>query len=314
MACLTTVMRVQTQLQSELQVMAWSGGDDQWVWAVTTGSTTDMAMGQFHHVYWSQDHGKTMTDKFEELKKKVMDKIGAGYDASQHDLHASVSRIYVHAKDPRRVILWGEGSYAFLSEDGGATLDLLRMPEDKENTYGMSHQIRQHPTQPDWVLSLAYRTSCYDSSIPGCSMDLWLTKDFFGKDLDGKKWRNLTAQAPKGTIAGFLDLDWGYHTDDQKYADIFDEKTILATAHSNMYRTTRDIISEDISLFRSDDEFKTIDTLATCGAAFELVAGQVLPIPLPHLLQSHVTTSSSATVATCVSRNSSSSGSNSSSV
>lgn len=255
--------------------MAWSGGDDQWVWAVTTGSAADMAVGQFHHVYWSSDHGMTMTDKFEELRAMVKEEIGANYDASQHDLHASVSQIYVNAKDPKRVILWGEGSYAFLSEDGGETLKITPVPE---NTYGMSHQIRQHPTQPDWMLSLAYRNSCYDSPSSGCSMDLWLTKDFAKTP-----WTNLTAQAPEGTISGFLDFDWGYHTADEKYTKMFKETTILATAHSNPYRTTLDIISEDITLFRSDNDFKNIETLATCGAAFELVAGQVISLVL-HLV------------------------------
>lgn len=257
---------MQTQLQSELQVMEWSGGDDQWVWAVTTGSTADMAEGQFHHIYWSDDYGFTMTDRFEDLKQLVKDKIGSDYDPSTHDLHASVSKIFVNSKDPKRVVLWGEGSYAYESKDGGKTLEIVSVPE---NTYGMSHQVRQHPTQADWMLSLAYRNSCYDSSSPGCSMDLWLTKDF------ARSWTNLTEKAG-GAVSGFLDFDWGYHTDDQKYADIFEEGTILATGHTNEYKTTLDVISEDIALYRSDDDFKNIEKLASCGAAFELVAGQVL--------------------------------------
>lgn len=262
---------MQTELQSELQVMAWSGGDDQWVWAVTTGSTNDITTeGQFHHIYWSSDHGKTMKDRFEDLRQLVKAKIGDGYDPSQHDLHASVSKIFVNADDPKRVLLWGEGSYAFLSADGGATLEIVAIPAE---TYGMSHQIRQHPTKGDWMLSLAYRNSCYDSISPGCSMDLWVTKDF------AKTWTNLTEQAG-GSVTGFLDFDWGYHSDDAKYAAIFAESTILATGHTNEYRTTLDIISEDISLYRSDDDFKTVDKLATCGAAFEMVAGQV---PAPSL-------------------------------
>lgn len=263
-------MLMQTELQSELQVMAWSGGDDQWVWAVTTGSTADIAEGQFHHIYWSDNHGKTMKDRFDDLKALVKAKIGSGYRASEHDLHASVSQIFVNANDPKRVILWGEGQYAFSSSDGGSTLKITPVPE---NTYGMSHQIRQHPTQPDWMLSLAYRNSCYDASIPGCSMDLWLTKDF------AQTWTNLTAQAG-GKVSGFLDFDWGYHSDDEKYAALFKESTILATGHTNEYKTTFDIISEDIALYRSDDDFKNIKKLASCGAAFELVAGQVLPLCL----------------------------------
>jgi hypothetical protein len=271
---------VQTQLQSELLEMSWSGGDDQWVWAVTTGAPIGPRDSQYHHIYWSEDHGITMTDRFNDLKMLVKDYIGQSYNPDSHDFHASVTKIFVHSKDPRRVILWGDGAYAFYSSDGGANLKIVSVPE---NTYGMSHQIRQHPTQPDWMLSLAYRNSCYDEDSPGCSMDLWLTKDF------AKTWTNLTAKAG-GSIAGFLDFDWGHHSDDKRYTELFQDTTILASGHTNEYRTEFDIISEDISLYRSDDDFKSFEKLAACGAAFELVAGQVLP---PSLVSAHAVTCSS---------------------
>ena len=75
--------------------------------------------------------------------------------------------------------------------------------------------------------------------------------------------------------AGFLDCDWGYHDGQEKYTKLFKEDTILATAHVGHYQTIRDILQDDTDLYRSDDEFATVQKLASCGSAFALVAGQV---------------------------------------
>ena len=139
------------------------------------------------HVYWSKDHGRTMKDRFQTMAKLVDAKFG-----SEHDRLASVSQIIVNAGDPKKVLLWGDGNVSFSSKDGGETLTLVDNPSD---TLGLSHKIRQHPTQPDWLLSIAYRQSCYLSGKGGCAMDLWVSKDF------GNSWTNLT-EASGGKLAG----------------------------------------------------------------------------------------------------------------
>eukprot|EP00892_Ulva_mutabilis_P002708 jgi/Ulvmu1/12438/UM009_0090.1 len=255
-----------TTLHSELLSMSWSGGDDQWVWAITTGAADEYADNQFHHVYWSKDYGKTMVDKFPALQQLVRAQPGGGIEQTMDDLNASVKAVLVHAANPKKVILWGEGKFLFISQDAGESFTVVPMPKD---TFGMSHLTRPHPTQPDWLLSMAYRNSCYEGDVfSECSMDLWLSKDF------GQTWENLTEKT-KGKLAGFIDFDWGYHTADPKYQTLFKETTIIATGHTQVYRTTSDIIAEDISLFRSDDDFASFEKLASCGAAFELIAGQL---------------------------------------
>lgn len=257
---------MQTELHSELLTMSWSGGDDQWVWAITTGAADEYSQNQFHHVYWSDNYGKKFVDKFSELKKLVKSKPDGGQDDTMDNLNASIKAVIVHATNPQKVILWGEGQYLFISETAGASFEIVDVPPD---TFGMSHQTRPHPTQPDWLLSMAYRNSCYKGDILGdCAMDLWLSKDF------GRSWENLTAKT-KGKLSGFIDFDWGYHTADPKYKSLFKETTIIATGHTQKYRSRLDIVAEDISLFRSDDDFNTFEKLASCGAAFELIAGQV---------------------------------------
>lgn len=261
---------VQTTLHSELLAMSWSGGDDQWVWAITTGASDEFSDTQFHHVYWSKDYGKTFVDKFPELQGLVAGQAGSGVDQTMDDLNASVRSVLVHADDPKRVILWGEGMFLYISSNGGESFDLVPVPKD---TFGMSHLVRVHPTKADWLLSMAYRNSCYQGDILSeCAMDLWLSKDF------GRTWDNLTART-KGKLAGFIDFDWGYHNTDPKYAKLFKETTIIATGHTQKYRSVSDVVAEDISLFRSDDDFNSFEKLASCGAAFELIAGQVLLSP-----------------------------------
>lgn len=246
--------------------MSWSGGDDQWVWAITTGAADEFSDNQFHHVYWSKDYGKTMVDRFPEIQRLVQGQPGGSVDPTLDNLHASVRLVLVHAADPKKVILWGEGKFLFISDNAGESFGVYPMPKD---TFGMSHLTRPHPTQPDWLLSMAYRNSCYEDEVfAECAMDLWLSKDF------GKNWENLTLKT-KGKLAGFIDFDWGYHTADPKYQKLFKETTIIATAHTQVYRSAMDIRAEDISLFRSDDDFQNFEKLASCGAAFELIAGQV---------------------------------------
>ena len=75
--------------------------------------------------------------------------------------------------------------------------------------------------------------------------------------------------------AGFLEFDWGYHNDDPKYQELFGEDTILATGHKGLYPSVQDVLQDDTYLFRTDDEFGSVQTLAHCGGAFALVAGQV---------------------------------------
>lgn len=259
-------LMLQTTLHSELLTMSWSGGDDQWVWAITTGAADEYTDNQFHHVYWSKDHGKTMKDRFPDLQDLVRQQPGGGVDPTMDDLNASVKAVLVHAADPKKVILWGEGKFLFISSDAGESFSVVDMPKD---TFGMSHLTRPHPTQPDWLLSMAYRNSCYEGDVfTECAMDLWLSKNF------GETWENLTLKTNK-KLAGFIDFDWGYHTTDPKYKKLFKETTIIATGHTQVYRSTADILAEDISLFRSDDDFNSYEKLASCGAAFELIAGQV---------------------------------------
>ena len=246
--------------------MSCAGGDDQWVWALTTGAADDFSASQFHHVYWSNNYGKKFTDKFPELQKLVRAQAGGGRDPTMDNLDASIKLILVHAGNPQKVILWGEGKFLFLSEDAGATFKVLPVPK---GTLGMSHLIRPHPTEPDWLLSIAYRNSCYQGGIlSDCAMDLFLSKNF------GQTWENLT-QKTKGKLEGFIDVDWGYHTADPKYKKLFKKTTIIATGHTQKYKSTADIVAEDINLFRSDDNFDSFQKLASCGAAFELIAGQV---------------------------------------
>jgi len=176
--------------------MSWSGGDDQWVWALTTGAADDFSASQFHHVYWSNNYGKKFTDKFPELQKLVRAQAGGGRDPTMDNLDASIKLILVHAGNPQKVILWGEGKFLFLSEDAGATFKVLPVPK---GTLGMSHLIRPHPTEPDWLLSIAYRNSCYQGGIlSDCAMDLFLSKNF------GQTWENLT-QKTKGKLEGFIE-------------------------------------------------------------------------------------------------------------
>jgi hypothetical protein len=78
------------------------------------------------------------------------------------------------------------------------------------------------------------------------------------------------------TAAGFLDTDWGYHNGDDKYKKLFNEETIVATAHTKKYPSIHKILQDDTFLFRSDDDFKTSTKIGSCGSAFALVAGQVL--------------------------------------
>ena len=177
---------MQTTLDSELQTLAWSGKDDQWVWAVTTG-TTGMMVSNARHVYWSNDHGESMVDKFPTMAKMVNERMGP-----DNDRLASVSQVLVHKDDPKKVLLWGDGNLSFMSKDGGSSLQLVDVPA---GTLGLSHKLRQHPTQADWLLSIAYREICYISGSWGCAMDLWLSKDF------GTSWKNLTA-ATGGRLAG----------------------------------------------------------------------------------------------------------------
>lgn len=167
--------------------MAWTGKDDEWVWAVTTG-TTDMRTVGPRHVWWSKDHGMTMQDKHPEVTKLLTDKLGAQYD----DKLTSVSRVFVNSDDQKKVLLWGDDAYSFKSDDGGTTLKVVDVPK---NTKGMSHVIRQHPTKPEWLLSMAYRDVCYQLDGYGCTMDLWLSLDL------GETWKNLT-QASGGKVAG----------------------------------------------------------------------------------------------------------------
>lgn len=177
---------MQTTLESELQALAWSGEDDQWVWAITTG-TTGMMVSSARHVYWSQDHGETMVDKFPTMAKMVDERMGADSERL-----ASVNEVLVNKDDPKKVLLWGDGNLSFISTDGGNTLKLVDVPA---GTLGLSHKIRPHPTQADWLLSIAYREICYISGTYGCAMDLWLSNDF------GLSWKNLTA-ATGGKLAG----------------------------------------------------------------------------------------------------------------
>lgn len=218
------------------------------------------------HVYWSKDHGRTFVDRYDELVKQVTAKAGAGTERL-----AGVSKVFVNAANQRKVLLWGDGPYAFASEDGGETLELLDLPP---NTIGLAHQIRQHPNRHDWLLTLAQRDDCIIGTHFGCAMDLWLTKDF------GRQWANLTAAAG-GAVAGFLDFDWGIHNSDAKYASLFEEGTILATAHTRQYQSIQSIVQDDVHLYRTDDDFATVKKIASCGAAFALVAGQARPSAVP---------------------------------
>ncbi|NJM26924.1 MAG: molybdopterin-dependent oxidoreductase [Bacteroidia bacterium] len=166
----------------------------------------DESTTQFHHVYWSEDHGKTMRDRWDDLVAAVKAFRRDSYVPKRDDMHASVNGIIVNSKDPKKVLLWGDGLYSYITTDGGNTLKVLPVPA---NTLGLAHDIRAHPTQPDWLVSLAYRSVCYQYGGEGCTMDLFLTTDF------GANWQNLTA-ATGGRVSGFVDFDWGYHNDDPK--------------------------------------------------------------------------------------------------
>jgi Sortilin, neurotensin receptor 3, len=261
---------VQTVLQSELLKLTWSGPDDEWVWAITTGES-DETSARFHHVYWSKDHGNTLRDRWDDLVAVVRAYRADSYDTDQDDLHASCNGIIVHARDPKKVLLWGDGLYSFATSDGGDSFKVSPVPE---NTLGLAHQVRVHPTQPDWLLSLAYRSVCYDYGTSGCAMDLFISKDF------GGSWQNLTA-ATNGRLAGFIDFDWGYHDGQEKYRSMFSEQSIVATGHTHFYESMLEIPNTDLHLWRSDDDFETVEQLAHCGAAVELVAGQVVSPLLP---------------------------------
>jgi hypothetical protein len=167
--------------------LAWTGKDDEWVWAVTTG-TTDMMTVAARHVWWSKDHGKTMQDRHPEMEKLVGTKLGTRYQ----DKFTGVSKVFVNPNDQEKVLLWGDDVYSFKSDDGGTTLRVVDVPQ---NTTGVSHVVRQHPTRPEWLLSMAYRDVCYQLNGYGCTMDLWLSQDF------GDTWTNLT-EASNGQVAG----------------------------------------------------------------------------------------------------------------
>lgn len=142
------------------------------------------------HVYWSDNYGKTMVDRFDKMAKLVNDYLGG----TDHDKMASVSEIHVHKSNPKKVLLWGDGNVSFYSEDGGDTLTVVDNPKD---TLGLSHKIRPHPTQHDWLLSIARTEECYINDKSGCHMDLWLSQDF------GKTWKCLT-DATDGKLKGAL--------------------------------------------------------------------------------------------------------------
>lgn len=99
-------------------------------------------------------------------------------------------------------------------------------------------------------------------------MDLHLTNDF------GATWANLTANAGPA-IRGFTDFDWGYHSADEKYTELFSERTIVASAHVTDAAGLYAGAENDVHLYRSDDDFKSHKLLVQCGNAFELLAGQV---------------------------------------
>jgi sortilin len=250
---------VQTSLEAELLSLAWTGEDDEWVWAITSGTSSTLEAAP-RHVYWSKDHGRSMKDRFPDLVKLVAKVSTKG---SEH--FASVSQIFVNEQHQSKVLLWGDGPFAFASDDGGETLVLVSLPK---GTIGLAHQVRPHPYNHDWLLTLAERNDCILTPHFGCAKDLWLTKDF------GYTWTNLTAQS-KGMVSGFLDFDWGFHNKDEEYKKLFEKTTILATAHTRQYDSLQYIIQDDVHLYRTEDEFKNVRKLASCGAAFALLSGQV---------------------------------------
>ena len=124
---------LQTSLDAELFSLAWSGDDDQWVWAVTTG-TNDMLTVSARRVYWSSDHGASMHDKTPEMIQLITAQAGAGFED-----FASINQVIVHDQDPSKVLLWGDETFSFSSTDGGATLSLVDVPA---GTKGVSHLIK----------------------------------------------------------------------------------------------------------------------------------------------------------------------------
>lgn len=255
-----------TTFDSDLFNILWSGDDDEWVWAMTTGSSVNNDAQQPHHLWLSSDHGRTFSDKYQDLLDLVKADRGSSFDDNFDKHHASVSRIFVHQTDPKRVLLWGDGFYLFSTSDAGQSFKAVPAPA---GTYGMSHEVMPHPTQPDWLLTMALRKACYEGYFfQDCEQDLFYSNDF------GLTWTNLTATAG-GDIIGFSDFDWGYHNGDAKYKELFKETTIFAAGRvrhgTGMYTGA----SEDMHLYRSDDFFKTYEMLVACGEAFELVAGQV---------------------------------------
>ncbi|GBG73819.1 hypothetical protein CBR_g17157 [Chara braunii] len=142
--------------------------------------------------------------------------------------------------------------------------------------------IRMHPEEPDWILVMARRWSCWarDSDNQYCADDLFLTQDF------GRTWRNLTEES-QGRILSFVDFDWGWNKKMPGRSGLptYTKETILAAVYEaredveKHFRSTGPTSGgwdKFVDFVHSNDFFKTHFTKSVpCGNQFEIMDGKL---------------------------------------
>ena len=176
--------------------------------------------------------------------------------------------------DGARVIFVGAGEYMWVSADHGETVTPAR---NLGGFRGASAALKPHPTRADWLLALAKRPGCTAApyQMMACPNDLLLSQDAYG----ALTWTNLTANAPSGQVAGFVDFDWAQRAcikggGGACAALSIPDQAIFATlyAHAGDWDVAWD---PDVHFARSDDLFKSFKARVACGNQFEVVGREL---------------------------------------
>ncbi|KAK9806438.1 hypothetical protein WJX73_007437 [Symbiochloris irregularis] len=181
-------------------------------------------------------------------------------------------------KNPERILLQGAGTSNWVSVDFGERWQRVDTPG---STIGFWTQIKLHSTQPEWMLALVRRNTCFRPQ--SAALDKWCNTDLFVSQDFGRSWSNLTDNS-QGRIAAFVDFDWG--SDLYRWGEANDtirDETIFATAYEDPKHIKGPLPNWDknVHYVVSHDFFKTShEKVVSCGNQFDIINGQVyLAVP-----------------------------------
>ncbi|GIL90755.1 hypothetical protein Vretimale_16851 [Volvox reticuliferus] len=237
--------------------LLWVGADDQTVFAVTSGLTSDKG-----GLWRSKDGGAT----FDEWTSKL---------SGNNSEPLKIINVLSQKSNENNVLILGAGSYMWVSTDKGENLSPVKYPGGAKGAY--IRDVRFNPRHDSWLLMHIKRGSCkiFDKAHQDCPMDLMLNQDAFNRD-KLSTWINLTFNSNE-KIAGFVDFDWGANlcpSKDCSDLPAIPDEVILATVYARAedYDQPWD---KDVNFVYSTDFFKSFSTRVPCGNQLEVVGRSV---------------------------------------